>query len=79
VSHVALPRNPSATEASHEARPGIVGLIWRRIQRNRQVGRDRRLLQALPASLLADMGLEKIEFRSAADGRRETWIVSHRS
>lgn len=78
MSPFALPRNPSATGPSHEARPGIAGLIWRRIRRHIQVRRDRRLLQALPASLLADIGLEKIEFRSAADGRRETWIVSHR-
>ena len=78
MSPLALSRNPSATESSYEARPGIVSLIRRRIARYMRVRRDRRLLQALPASLLADIGLEKIEFRSAADGRRETWIVSHR-
>ena len=78
MSPLALSRNPSATESSHEARHGIASLIWGRIRRHMQVRRDRRLLQALPASLLADIGLEKIEFRSAADGRRETWIVSHR-
>ena len=40
-------------------------LIWRRIRRRIQVGKDRRVLQTLPDYVLADMGLEKIEFRSA--------------
>jgi uncharacterized protein YjiS (DUF1127 family) len=42
-----------------------------------RVGRDRRALQALPDSLLADLGLERIELRSA-DGRQEVWVIPHR-
>jgi len=43
-----------------------------------RVGKDRRVLQTLPDYVLADMGLEKIEFRSAADGRRDVWVIPHR-
>jgi hypothetical protein len=53
-------------------------LVWRRIRSRMQAGRDRRMLQSMPDYVLADMGLERIEFRSGADGRRATWLVSHR-
>lgn len=78
MSTFALSRTPSSTEAGRKAGAGFVNSILRRIRRCMQVGRDRRLLQTLPASLLADIGLERIEFRSAADGRRDVWIIPHR-
>jgi hypothetical protein len=52
--------------------------ISSRVRRWRRIGKDRRVLQTLPAYVLADMGLEKIEFRSAADGRRDVWVIPHR-
>jgi hypothetical protein len=78
VNTLALSRNPSSTDAGQEAGAGLVSLIWRRIRRRMQIRKDRRLLQSFPATLLADIGLEKIEFRSAADGRRDVWIIPHR-
>jgi hypothetical protein len=47
------------------------------LRRRLRIGRDRRLLQRLPDYVLADMGLERIEFR-LADGRRDIWVIPHR-
>ncbi len=77
MSTSALSRNSSkATSRNAVVAFGI--LIWRRIRRRVRVGKDRRVLQTLPDYVLADMGLEKIEFRSAADGRRDVWVIPHR-
>jgi hypothetical protein len=56
----------------------LVNPILSRVRRWNQIGKDRRVLQTLPDYVLADMGLEKIEFRSAADGRRDVWVIPHR-
>jgi uncharacterized protein YjiS (DUF1127 family) len=52
--------------------------IWRDIRRQVQTGRDRRYLQTLPESVLADMGLERVEILSASERRREVWVIPHR-
>jgi hypothetical protein len=78
VSTPALSRHPSRTTTGLSAVLALVNLIAARLRRQLQVGKDRRVLQALPDYVLADMGLEKIEFRSTADGRRDVWVIPHR-
>ena len=78
MSTSALSRNPSEAMSGRHAAAAFGLLIWRRIRRRIQVGKDRRVLQTLPDYVLADMGLEKIEFRSAVDGRRDVWVIPHR-
>jgi hypothetical protein len=78
VSTFAQSRNPSRSLAALNAVVALGILIWRRLRRRMRVGKDRRVLQTLPDYVLADMGLEKIEFRSAADGRRDVWVIPHR-
>jgi hypothetical protein len=77
VSTFALSRNPSKASARN-AVVAFGSLIWGGIRRHMRIGKDRRVLQTLPDYVLADMGLEKIEFRSAADGRRDVWVIPHR-
>ena len=78
MSTPALSRHPSRPTTGLSAVLGLVNLIASRLRRQLQVGKDRRVLQALPDYVLADMGLEKIEFRSTADGRRDVWVTPHR-
>ena len=77
VSTSALSRNPSRAIPGRNAVLALASLIWRRIRRRMQAGKDRRMLQTLPNSLLSDIGLERIEFRSS-DGRRDVWVIPHR-
>ena len=78
MSTSALSRNPSEAASGRNAVVALGMLIWRRIRRRVRVGKDRRVLQTLPDYVLADMGLEKIEFRSSADGHRDIWVIPHR-
>ena len=78
MSTSALSRNPSKATSGRNAVVAFGILIWRRIRRRVRVGKDRRVLQTLPDYVLADMGLEKIEFRSSAEGRRDVWVIPHR-
>jgi hypothetical protein len=48
------------------------------IDRRLRTGRDARMLQTLPDHVLADMGLQKMEFLSGADGGRHVWVIPHR-
>ena len=77
MSMSALSRNPSRAIPGRNAVLALASLIWRRIRRRMQAGKDRRMLQTLPNSLLSDIGLERIEFRSS-DGRRDVWVIPHR-
>jgi hypothetical protein len=78
VSTSALPRNPSRDLSGRNRLMDLGRLIFSAVRRRMRVGKDRRVLQALPDYVLADMGLEKIEFRSATDGRRDVWVIPHR-
>jgi uncharacterized protein YjiS (DUF1127 family) len=79
VSTFALARNPSrAVGGRGNAAASLGRRIWSAVRRRVQAGRDRRMLQNLPDYVLADIGLEKIEIRSAADGRRDVWVIPHR-
>ena len=78
MSTLAQLRNPSRSSAALNGVVALGILIWRRLRRRMRVGKDRRVLQTLPDYVLADMGLEKLEFRSAADGRRDVWVIPHR-
>jgi hypothetical protein len=68
---------PSATGAGISV-SWLAKLIRQAIARRLAAGRDRRALQAMPGYLLTDLGLEKLEFRSSADGRRDVWVIPHR-
>ena len=77
MSTVALSRNLSRTMA------GIGALafdnpIWRLISRLRKTGKDARVLNTLPDHVLADIGLERVEFMSGTDGGRHVWVTPHR-
>ena len=78
MSTLALSRNPSSTATRHEAGAELGRNFWGRLRGYLKARRDRRLLQTFSPALLADIGLEKLEFRSAADGRRDVWIIPHR-
>ena len=78
MSTPALSRHPSRPMTGLSAVLALVNPIAARLRRQLQVGKDRRVLQALPDYVLADMGLEKIEFRSTADGRRDVCVIPHR-
>jgi hypothetical protein len=78
VSVFALSRNPSRAMRGRNAVAALGRLVLSAFRRRLQVGKDRRVLQTLPDYVLADMGLEKIEFRSAAEGRRDVWVIPHR-
>ena len=77
MSSAAPSRSLSRTAAG--AGPVVAGgiLIWRRIRRLLKIGKDRRTLQTLPESVLADLGLERLEVRSST-GSRDVWIIPHR-
>jgi uncharacterized protein YjiS (DUF1127 family) len=76
---LALSRNPSSIETARDTGSGFGRTVWERFRRALKARRDRRLLQSFSDSLLADIGLERIEFRSAADGRRDIRFIPHRS
>jgi len=78
VSTVALSRNPSRTIPAMRAVGSLGTSIWGALTMRVRTGKDRRVLQALPDHLLADMGLEKIEIRGGTDGRRHVWVIPHR-
>jgi hypothetical protein len=78
VSTSALSRNPPRALSGRNRLMDLGRQIFSAIRRRMRIGKDRRVLQTLPDYVLADMGLEKIEFRSAADGRRDVWVIPHR-
>ncbi len=73
----ALSRSPSRAK-DRSASLAFGRWLLTAFRRRMQAGKDRRVLQNLPDYVLADMGLEKIEFRSAVDGRRDVWVIPHR-
>lgn len=77
MSTAALPRNPSITAAAGNAVAGLAALISRCIRGWTKIGKDRRTLQTVPAYLLADMGLERIEVRTTTSDH-EVWIAPRR-
>ncbi len=77
MSTFTLSNVPSRTLPGRGAITALAGLVRRALRRRLRIGRDRRLLQRLPDYVLADMGLERIEFR-LADGRRDIWVIPHR-
>lgn len=78
MSTPALSRTPAGTLTPRRWVKVLGRLISRAFSRRMRMGRDRRLLQSLPDYVLADMGLEKLEFRSGADGRRDVWVIPPR-
>ena len=76
MSAFTLAKVPSRTSAG-AAMTALASLILSALRRRMRLGRDRRLLQRLPDYVLADMGLERIEFR-AANGSRDVWFIPHR-
>lgn len=77
MSTLALSRHPSRAAAAISGIVAFAMSIFRRIGRRMKLGKDRRAVQAMPDSLLADLGLERIEIRTA-DGHREVWTIPHR-
>ena len=77
MSTFTLARVPSRPFLGSRAVTAVASLILGALRRRMRLGRDRRLLQRLPDYVLADMGLEKIEFR-AANGSRDVWFIPHR-
>jgi uncharacterized protein YjiS (DUF1127 family) len=77
VNTVALSRNPSRTAAAWNAVAEFGILISRCIRGWMKIGKDRRALQAVPAYLLADMGLERLEIRTTS-GNHAVWIAPRR-
>jgi hypothetical protein len=77
VNTAALSRNPSRTAAVFKAAAGLRTLISRTIVWRVKTGKDRRMLQSVPAYLLADMGLERMEIRTTA-GSEEVWFAHRR-
>ena len=73
----ALSRCPPRITPGDTPVGGLGTMIWRRVRRLLKAGRDRRTLQMLPESVLADLGLERLEIRSST-GSRDVWIVPHR-
>ena len=77
MSTSTLAKVPSRTFLGAGAVTALASLILSALRRRMRLGRDRRLLQRLPDYVLADMGLERIEFR-AANGSRDVWVIPHR-
>src|SRR5687767_1394397 len=77
MSTFTLAKVPSRTSLVGGAVTALASLILSALRRRMRLGRDRRLLQRLPDYVLADMGLERIEFR-AANGSRDVWFIPHR-
>jgi hypothetical protein len=77
VNTAALSRNPARTAAVRNAVAGLGNLISRCFRQRMRVGKDRRTLQAVPAYLLADMGLERMEVHTTA-GSHEVWLKPRR-
>jgi hypothetical protein len=42
-----------------------------------RIGKDRRVLQTVPAYVLADMGLERVELRTSV-GSQDIWLRPRR-
>ena len=73
----AIPRRSSVAVAA-----GAVAALMRAavhvIGHRRKTRRDRRTLQTMPDYMLADIGLQKLEFRSSSDGRSGVWVIPSR-
>ena len=78
MSTAALSRTSSKALPGPSRAMELGSLIWNRLRRRVQVGKDRRYLQMLPDRVLADMGLEKIEIMSGTGGSQHVWVVPHR-
>jgi hypothetical protein len=78
VSTVALSRYPSRVGRGIGAVATIGSSIWSLIYRRIRTGNDMRVLQTLPDHVLADIGLQKMEFLSGSDGSRHVWVIPHR-
>jgi uncharacterized protein YjiS (DUF1127 family) len=70
--------HPSKSAARMSAVAEFGARIRAGIRRHLRSGRDRRMLQTLPDSMLADIGLEKVEILSASNSRREVWVIPHK-
>ena len=77
MNTVALSRNPSRTAAAWSTVAGLGNSIPRCIRSWMKIGKDRRVLQTVPAYLLADMGPERVEFRTTV-GNHEVWLTPRR-
>jgi uncharacterized protein YjiS (DUF1127 family) len=77
VPNVAAIPSRTGIAAVWRAVAALTRLLGAGFARRRKLRQDARALQAMPAYLLADLGLEKIEFRSSADGRRDVWVIPH--
>jgi uncharacterized protein YjiS (DUF1127 family) len=73
VNTVALSRNPSRTAAARRAVAWLGYPILRCLRSWTRIGKDRRVLQTVPAYLLADMGLERMEIHTTS-GDHDVWI-----
>jgi uncharacterized protein YjiS (DUF1127 family) len=78
VSTPALLRSPSRTIPGVKALVAVGNSIRRLAARRLRTGKDSRVLQTLPDHVLADIGLERIEFTSGTYGSRQTWVIPHR-
>jgi hypothetical protein len=77
VNTVALSRNPARTAAAWNQVAGLLALISRCIRSWMKIGKDRRVLQTVPAYVLADMGLERVELRTSV-GSQDIWLRPRR-
>ena len=76
MNTVTLMRYPHFAPAEHSRLLFAAMLVVRRIRRHLRVGADRRLLQSMPDSMLADIGLSRsgidraVQYGRLNDGRR---------
>lgn len=77
MNTVALSRNPARTAAARNAVVALCVLVSRCIRSWMKIGKDRRVLQTVPAYVLADMGLERIELRTSV-GSQDIWLQPRR-
>jgi uncharacterized protein YjiS (DUF1127 family) len=77
VNTAALSRNPSRAAAVWTAVAGFGTSIFSCLRSWMKIGKDRRTLQTVPAYLLADMGLERMELRTSS-GDHAIWIAPRR-
>jgi hypothetical protein len=77
VNTAALLRNPPRLAATLDAVARLAALFSRPARGRWRIGKDRRTLQAVPAYLLADMGLERLEIHTTS-GNHDVWIAPRR-
>ena len=77
MNTAALSRNPLSLAPARHAVAKLLTMIFRRIAAAGKTWKDRRALQTVPASLLADMGMERTEIRTTS-GSHEVRIRPRR-